>query len=199
MKQHEESGLLFSFPTTWYVFRFDKHRFFRMLTGEGLKGVDFIGLTDLGQLFLLEVKNYRNINQHDGINPSHQLVEAPDDHIQDYILKFEDTERLISVAYTYYQRRWWFRHLAPWMMRMFPGWSRRRDWGFWKLAYEQLSGPRQHWLFLQLEEDVSEHSLSDLHEKTLRWHREHFNSGRSNLLIFDLSRHLPFHCHPVIE
>ncbi|NNE29048.1 MAG: hypothetical protein HKN16_05405, partial [Saprospiraceae bacterium] len=64
-----ESGLQFQFSNDWTVIKYDDHKFFRYLSGEGLKGVDFLGFTSEGGLFLMEVKNYRNVNLHDGVYP----------------------------------------------------------------------------------------------------------------------------------
>ena len=65
-----ESGLTFSFSKRWKVLKYDKHRFYRYLSGSGFKGVDFIGVLDEKQLVLIEVKNYKDRFELDESDPT---------------------------------------------------------------------------------------------------------------------------------
>ena len=49
-----ESGLSFQFPEGWTTIKYDEHRFYTYLSGEGLKGVDFIAIHG-ENLVLIEV------------------------------------------------------------------------------------------------------------------------------------------------
>lgn len=61
MKQFKESRLLFEFGNRWHVFKLDEHRDYRERIGkiDDTKAVDFIGILDDSELYLIEVKNYR--------------------------------------------------------------------------------------------------------------------------------------------
>jgi len=58
-----ESGLQFDFtPTNWRVMKYDTHRYFKILSGAGLKGIDFIGIHKEEALIFFEVKHFRTNN-----------------------------------------------------------------------------------------------------------------------------------------
>lgn len=105
----QESDLLFSFSSEWYVKKYDAHPFYLSISGEGLRAVDFIGLHPNGDWWLMEVKNYRNrpINQQANIQKKlsddlpllYQLVQQ----------KITDTQRGIQAIAAYLQRKWWYR------------------------------------------------------------------------------------------
>jgi len=58
--QLKESALLFDFEETdWIVKKYDDHRYYKSLSGAGLKGVDFIGIFQQEKVVFIEVKNFR--------------------------------------------------------------------------------------------------------------------------------------------
>jgi len=61
-KHFEESGLAFTFGERWQVGKLDEHRDYRRGLGtlEGSKAVDFLGILDGRELYLIEVKNFRH-------------------------------------------------------------------------------------------------------------------------------------------
>lgn len=61
MIRFEESDLAFEFGSHWRVFQFDKHHDYQNMkdTLEETKGIDFLGIYDNRELYLIEVKNLR--------------------------------------------------------------------------------------------------------------------------------------------
>ena len=140
MNRYSESGLIFNFPDDWKVFPFDQHRFYRYVSGYGLKGVDFIGITPEKKLVLIEVKNYFDRFPKDGVDPLQRILEDPWEFAEQMILKFEDSFSLIKGIQQYYQRRTWFKWIAAPMAPFLPeSYLLSRDWGFWSTASQLLS------------------------------------------------------------
>jgi hypothetical protein len=61
MSRLEEDLLAFDFGDRWRVFKLDGHRDYREQIGklEGTKAVDFLGILDERELYLIEVKDFR--------------------------------------------------------------------------------------------------------------------------------------------
>jgi len=61
MTRIEEGDLAFDFGDRWRVFKLDEHRDYRERVGklEGTKAVDFLGVLDERELYLIEVKDFR--------------------------------------------------------------------------------------------------------------------------------------------
>ena len=100
MKVFSESSLAFQFDPRWKIIRFDQHRFYRYLSGQGLKGADFLGVDWKNKdLLLLEVKNF-DPRDWSGESPTMQSVlEHPEEYAQKIIAKFTDSLRLCQIIY----------------------------------------------------------------------------------------------------
>ena len=48
------------FPKTWQVIKVDDHPFYRQVSGQGLKSVDFLALDPDWGLYFIELKDYRH-------------------------------------------------------------------------------------------------------------------------------------------
>ena len=61
MTRIEEGFLAFEFDNHWRIFKLDEHRDYRERIGklEGTKAVDFLGILDERELYLIEVKDFR--------------------------------------------------------------------------------------------------------------------------------------------
>ncbi len=61
MKRIEEEYLAFDFGERWKVFKFDEHRDYQRMkdTLEGTKAIDFLGILDNKDLYMIEVKDFR--------------------------------------------------------------------------------------------------------------------------------------------
>ncbi len=113
MSVYPESDLLFHFPDDWVVRKYDGTVAYQSLSGHGLKGVDFIALTPAGELWFIEVKNYRprfsNEQEFRANRPS------PDRLADQVARKFTDSRRLLRIVDTALRRRWWPRLQLRWM------------------------------------------------------------------------------------
>jgi hypothetical protein len=61
MTRIEEGSLAFDFGSRWQVFKFDSHRDYQKMKDllEGTKAIDFLGILDHKELYLIEVKDFR--------------------------------------------------------------------------------------------------------------------------------------------
>ncbi len=112
-----ESGWAFEFEEGWLVKKFDHHRYYQSLSGNGFKGMDFIAIKPNQQLLLLEVKNYR-----DQEPPSSEAL------AETFCQKVEDSLHVIELIQKYYYRKWYYRMLHSIIQKrpVFFG-----EWGFW--------------------------------------------------------------------
>lgn len=115
----EESDLVFDIATSWGVHKYDRHKFFRGLSGHGLKGVDFIALLPDGRLGLIEVKNYHPRPKVDGSTHPVRRKKAAD-LAENLAKKFHDTQRALNVIQKYYRSKWYYR------LRSFISWPLER-------------------------------------------------------------------------
>ena len=104
----QESDLKFEFSDThWLVKKYNTHRFFKILSGAGLKGVDFIGIYQNEQVVFWEVKNYRT--KHRDKIQSYLVIDNTPVFIEKIVRKVVDTLTAISVVHQYLRRQWWYR------------------------------------------------------------------------------------------
>ena len=114
MKTFQESGLLFTFNKDWVVKKYDSHRYYKGLSGRGLKGIDFVALNLKENLVaFFEVKNYRTrFHQNTGEailptpKPAPELAQSLSDKISDTLLA-------IDAISTYYHKSRIYRWLHP--------------------------------------------------------------------------------------
>ncbi len=134
LAQYNESGLTFQFQSDWKVIPFDKHRFYTWLSGEGFKGVDFLGIHPVLGLMLLEVKNY---DQYEKVIPPFQLNDL-EGFARHLIHKVADSLKLIRIVEAYYHRKYWFRFYRY----TFSKYSRYQllapQWFFWIQVFEAV-------------------------------------------------------------
>ncbi|MCB0632222.1 MAG: hypothetical protein KDD15_20920 [Lewinella sp.] len=149
----EESGLRFSFASNWVVKKYDEHPYFRALSGNGLKGVDFIAIRDQRELIFIEVKNYRtrynakmNVSFDVNVKPAPELA-------FELKRKLEDTLLAIDAVLQYYHRSWWFRRFRGMWMR-WPFLQHNR--AFWTLADSLVQYHLHYVVWLALDRDDPE-------------------------------------------
>lgn len=144
--QFQESDLQFRFDDqAWVLRKYDAHRFYRAISGSGLKGVDFIGIWKKDRLVLIEVKNYVNRHPRQTDDPA-----ALDTVLlaQKVAQKARDTLKAIDIIHRYYRRLWWIRLWGGWLQRRSP---RRYDWAFWSRVFTLAAEAHQVWIVLWLE------------------------------------------------
>lgn len=160
-----ESDLQFYFPDHWAVREYDNHRFYKNLSGLGLKGLDFLVLDpeDEGHLYLMEVKNYRT-RVREGITYEAPLKSA-EELAATVAVKYEHTLRAIRAVHLHYQRKWWYRLLH----RMIQQSSYTQyDSVFWTRAYQLAGQPAQHSLLLWLETEMEDQAYEQRLQKQLQ-------------------------------
>ncbi len=114
MRSFTESGLQFTFSRDWVVKKYDSHRYYRGLSGRGLKGIDFIALNLKENLVaFFEVKNYRTrYNQNTG-EPIYPVPKPASELAQALSGKVSDTLLAIDAITAYYQKSFMYRWLQP--------------------------------------------------------------------------------------
>jgi hypothetical protein len=158
-----ESDLHFEFPSHWGVRVYDDHRFYKSMSGLGLKGVDFLLIdpSGAGHLYLIEVKNYRTRIREEGsyvakLKPAAELAAT-------VAAKYKHTQRALRAVQLYYRRKWWYRLLEGQFKK-----SRylHYDLVFWTRAYALANDPERHTLLLWLETEQDEEAYkADLENK----------------------------------
>ncbi len=133
----QESDLQIRFPEDWIVRQFDRTAAYQSLSGHGLKGVDFLCLTPEQELWMVEVKNYRQRNPQSSLK--RRSPEALATHVGK---KFSDTKRLIHLMNRAMQRNWWVILLLFWQ-RLGGGDRRDSHYWFWAEAERRLAKPRK--------------------------------------------------------
>jgi len=119
MKRFTESGLDFTFNKDWVVKKYDSHRYYKGLSGVGLKGIDFIALNIEENLAVFfEVKNYRTRYRVENSEPIYPNPKAPDILGQALSEKVKDTLLAIDAITTYYQKSFLYRLFLPLILRL---------------------------------------------------------------------------------
>ncbi|MGB3798887.1 MAG: hypothetical protein WA952_03680 [Lewinella sp.] len=136
-----ESDLQFQFPDDWIVRKFDQTAAYRSLSGFGLKGVDFLCLAPAGDLWLVEVKNFRR-----RLGRAFTPRRGPEYLAKQVSRKFTDTGRLIRLMNRAMRKKWWIRLLWFWHRRRSDG-----HYQFWSEANRRLTDPRRVICLLWLE------------------------------------------------
>ncbi len=141
MSTFEESGLTFTFRDGWIVKRYDKDRYYKWVSGSGLKAVDFVVITPDGAVIFIEVKNYtvRYGDQPPAI--LNRLVHDPAELVDTVNQKMKDTLLGIDTFHRYLRRRWWYRAGLPLLRRLPPGAGGIR---FWTYVYYALKEQPNH-------------------------------------------------------
>lgn len=116
---YEESGLTFRFDAdAWVVRRYDAHPFYRVLSGRGYRGVDFLLLHRREpRAVWLEVKHYVRA---DGGGPGdtlRELLADPSGLARHLAEKQADTLRGLRQIDHHYRTRWWWRLVGGRLLR----------------------------------------------------------------------------------
>lgn len=145
MPSFYESDLHFTFPEGWKVRKFDDTVAYRSLSGYGLKGVDFLCLTPEGEIWLMEVKNYRNRSER------YQAVRKHPTALAEHVgRKFADSQRLVSLVDRAMRVNWWLRFKLWWFDLLGAEQPASLHW-FWHEAARRLADPRKLVCVLWLE------------------------------------------------
>lgn len=190
--KYTESDLLLHFDDALRVRKFDDSRYFQILSGLGLKGVDFIAIDSNNRLYLIEVKNFKKRAKSPVPPDTYDLIgDFPplQDH---FVRKIQDSCQLIEVIYKYLHRKWWLK-IAISLGQHFPfKLAQNKDWRFWLDAYDVLkSNPSkvECILLLELENEypeISSAELDQLPNKMMTYFNEMLLSNFDTVSICDL-------------
>ena len=161
--QLTESALLFNFEDTdWIVKKYDDHRYYKPLSGAGLKGVDFIGIFQQKKVVFIEVKNFRA--KHPTKREPFSVLADTKQFITKIADKFEDTFVATTTIKAYLQKKWWYRLYLKFERHLPPSLFLNRDWYFWHIAHQLASdkGKLEFVLWLEIEERISSKGKKDL-------------------------------------
>lgn len=147
MSRFSESGRIFRFDRQWEILKYDDHHYYQIVSGRSFSGVDFAGLLNDEELFLIEIKNFYQYDNQGAINDLNQFAFE----IREKLL---DTIDLIHLIYKYHQRSWMFRRFNRLVMR-FP--RVHYTWWFWTRMKELIE--QEAFTFVLLIESVEKRSL----------------------------------------
>ena len=125
MKSYKESGYEFQFDGDWNVIKYDDHRFYKILSGHDMSGVDFAGMKNRKEVYLIEIKNY---NQYRGAGITKPINEFVDEIVE----KGRDSLQLITVIMKFMERKFWYRAFYSFVRRF--TWL-QPEWYFWTELY----------------------------------------------------------------
>ena len=130
-QKYIEREVALLFDEDWTVVKFDEHRYYKSVSGHGIRGVDFMAVHKDWGVVLIEMKNYPKGKE-----------SIPDDLNDVMNVKKEGSVRLISIINAYYNRQWYFR-LVTWL-----GWHRlyAKEWKTWIHAHRHVQ--RGNYFFL---------------------------------------------------
>lgn len=160
-----ESDLHFYFNDQWLIKKYDNHRFYRHLSGVGLKAVDFIGLWKGKKVILMEIKNYKT-RYTDHFPPIGEKILAKNPTLVALMEnKIEDTFLAIETIIKYYQRRWWYRIFVKIIPPVLPRYFQYFEWGFWTCIHQKIQDEKENVqlvLWLELEDKYPNISKEEL-------------------------------------
>ncbi|MEM6320004.1 MAG: hypothetical protein AAF960_20195 [Bacteroidota bacterium] len=154
----KESGFSFDFPDDdWQIIRFDQHRYFKILSGAGLKGVDFLGIYQKKRLVFIEVKHFRT-PAGKPFKP-YPILTNTTEFVQQIEQKYLDSVRLLNIVYQYLRRKWWFRWFEKGTSAFSDTLFQKSSTYFWRQAYLLSQMPEKCQLNLFLEINPYESTL----------------------------------------
>lgn len=192
-KIFSESNLKFQFDNNWEVIAFDKTNYYKILSGYGLKGVDFLGLLHHETPVLIEVKNYKWRVQSPKAPDIKDILGDDPQLIDMFIGKIEDTLSAVRIIYKLLNRKWSYRLLKKVNTWLGTAMYLRSDWQFWTQLYENIyiHNNRPHYvLWLRTEKDYPEFSeaqilaLKATLRKEIDWH---FEESKPKFYIADIA------------
>jgi len=159
----QESDLTFQFSDAdWQIEKYDAHRYFKTLSGAGLKGVDFLGIYCGREVVLWEVKNYHT-NQAVK-NHRYLIVEHIPTFIENIVDKVTDTLMAIRVIQQYLMRQWWYRFYGRYRSFIPTFLVQYKDWFFWHQVQEKINNdaPLIFVLWLEVDDSFDAESWNEL-------------------------------------
>jgi len=158
MNSFFESGFNFEFSDDWNVIKYDDHRFYKVLSGQDMSGVDFAGLYNHESLFLIEIKNFKQYQTNGTQKPL-------DEFINDVVEKGTDSLRLIRVIKKHLDRKFWYKILFNLINRF--SWI-NSEWFLWTEFYRIATIEKKAVFVLLIDSDYDQEKIeSRLQEELL--------------------------------
>jgi len=126
VKSFLESGYKFEFGSEWNMIKYDDHRFYKILSGHSMSGVDFAGIANDETAYLIEIKNFTQYKN----EANEKLV---DELISEIVEKGIDSIQLIKVIKKYLERKFWYKALYNLVERF--TWI-NPEWKFWTKLHD---------------------------------------------------------------
>ena len=163
MTDFKESGLVFQFNEDWVINKYDEHRYFRRLSGAGLKGVDFLGIYKKEELVLIEVKNYRIRYKEKPPTAIYHIIENPEILAKKIQQKARDTLQAIRVVNKLYKRNWFYKLWMPILKLLRNSSFTVNTWLFWTRAQSLIDNNSfKIILWMENEEEYDKYTKEDV-------------------------------------
>lgn len=121
MNTFHESNYKFKFSADWNVIKYDDHRFYKILSGQNMSGVDFAGIHDEEEAYLIEIKNFKQYK-------SEKSEKSLEEFCNEIIEKGRDSLQLISIIHKYLHKKFLYNTFYS-VVRRFPWFN--PEWVFW--------------------------------------------------------------------
>jgi len=153
-----EGGYQISFDDRWDVFKYDEHKYYKIVSGRSFSGVDIAGIYNETDVYFIELKNFY---QH----TNNGVIADYDNFLLEIREKYLDTLDLIQIIHKYHTRQWMYRRFYP-IVERFP--KLYRNWWLWTRMY-QLCLDKQNVHFVLLIESTMDHGkiVSDINQALL--------------------------------
>lgn len=152
IQSFSESDIAFTFGEDWVVKKYDDHAYYDILSGYGIKGVDFIGIYKNERLYLIEVKNYHKRSYSPVAPDLSDLKGVSPPLAADMHDKIGDSLRLIKIVNKYLARKWWYK-ISLFLKNTTRSQTIKKDWHFWNRVRELSENAQNVFPILWLEMD----------------------------------------------
>lgn len=118
-----------TFPSGWQCIKLDDHRYYKRISGKGIKCVDFLAIDPNWGLYLIELKNYPKLAKIPSVKSSHSTL----------LNKKAGSIKLIRTVNAAFKRQWYYRvvFLKLKIYRLCPA-----EWHIWHLAEQYIDQNR---------------------------------------------------------
>lgn len=148
----QESDITFNFEDArWQIKQYDTHRYYKILSGAGLKGVDFLGILNQEKVVFFEIKNFHS--NHPTQTSSYLIFDEQEKFIEKIADKLEDSVRAINVIIALMTKKRWYRLFIKWKKWIPRFLIKNKDWYFWHQIHQLGQQLNNQILVLWLEID----------------------------------------------
>jgi hypothetical protein len=165
---YTESDLHFQFDPSWIVRKYDHHRFYKGLSGAGLKAVDFIGIYKGKEVIFLEVKNYKVRFRGKPLQPMIDRLQHPELFVESIVRKVYDSMLGVDVIRQYFERNPLYRWIYPLLEKIPLRFFSKSSWLFWTHVHELMHLPDAVHVIIWLELEHNYEEFPELSVEAVR-------------------------------